>query len=238
MGRVLSDSRVNLLVQLLEVISLKVGGEVSGEVLLVVLLIVLLHLSHVVGNVLTHDAALVHLSIELLGVSGVTREALVAVGDIKATITGTLHGTEDLGTGGGVLDSNIQQGTERSLLIINLLHKVGAAVDLGGHDLTGHLLNTTVGLIKTQLLEQTASDQKTSAVSSGVVLKADTQAVSGQLLGGGSAQNLVTNDLSIDDLADHISVGEADNQAVLGGLVLVLVLGDQFVALTIISASL
>lgn len=237
-GGVLSDGRVDLLVELLKVISLQVVLEVLGEVLLVVLLIVLLHLSHVVSNVLTHDAALVHLGIEGLGVSGVTRETLVAVGDIKTTITGTLHGTEHLGTGGGVLDSDVEQSTERSLLVIDLLHEVGAAVDLGGHNLTGHLLDTRVGLVEANLLEQAASQQKAGGVGGGVVLESDLKAVSGELGGRSLGQNLVTNHLSVDDLADHIAVGEADNQSVLRGLVLVLVLGDQFVALTIISAAL
>lgn len=236
-GGVLADGGVHLLEQLLEVISLQAGLQVLGEVLLVVLLIVLLHLSHVVGDVLAHDAGLVHLSVELLGVSGVTGEALVAVGDVQAAIAGALQGTEDLGTGGGVLDSNVQQGAERSLLVIDLLHEVGAAVDLGGHNLTSHLLNTSVGLVQAQLLQQAAGNQQTSGVGGGVVLQTDGQAVSGQLLRAGLAQHLITNDLSIDDLAQHVAVGEADNQAVLGGLVLVLVLSDQLVALTVVSAA-
>jgi hypothetical protein len=62
--------------------------------------------------------------------------------------------------------------------------------------------------------------------------------VLGQLLGRSRAKDLVTINLSIDDLAEHIAVGEADDQTVLVRQVLVLVLGDQLEALAIVSATL
>jgi hypothetical protein len=40
-------------------------------------------------------------------------------------------------------------------------------------------------------------------------------------------EDLVTANLGVDDLADDVLVGEADNEAVLGRIVLVLGLGDQ-----------
>ena len=40
-------------------------------------------------------------------------------------------------------------------------------------------------------------------------------------------EDLVTADLRVDDLSDDVLVGEADDQAVLGRIVLVLRLGDQ-----------
>ncbi len=60
----------------------------------------------------------------------------------------------------------------------------------------------------------------------------------GELLGVGRADDSVTSDLGGDDLAVDELVGEADHQAVLGGSVLVLVLGDELVALTVVSEAL
>lgn len=43
----------------------------------------------------------------------------------------------------------------------------------------------------------------------------------------GSAEDLVTGDLRVDDLSDDVAVGETNDHAVLGRIVLVLGLGDQ-----------
>ncbi len=45
-------------------------------------------------------------------------------------------------------------------------------------------------------------------------------------------------DLRGNDLGKDILVGESDNESVLGGTVLVLVLGDELVSLTVVSLSL
>lgn len=47
----------------------------------------------------------------------------------------------------------------------------------------------------------------------------------GDILGG--HEDLVTANLRVDDLADDVLVGEADDKTVLGRIVLVLRLGDQ-----------
>ncbi len=60
----------------------------------------------------------------------------------------------------------------------------------------------------------------------------------GQLTGVSRAQNLITTDFGINNLALNIAVGEADNKSVLVGLVLVLILGNKLVSLAIISATL
>ena len=44
------------------------------------------------------------------------------------------------------------------------------------------------------------------------------------------AENLVTADLRSDDLGDDVAVGEANDESVLRGVVLVLGLGDQALA--------
>lgn len=148
-GGVLSDRGMHRLVQLLKVVSLLVSLDVFSEVLLVVLLIILLHFTHVIGDVLTEDVALVHLGVEGLGVTVVAGEALVAVGDIESTIGGTLEGSEDTGTSGGVLDANVKEGAEGLLvgLLVELVDVVSLAiVTLGGDDVTGDVLVADVDL--------------------------------------------------------------------------------------------
>ena len=43
----------------------------------------------------------------------------------------------------------------------------------------------------------------------------------------GGAEDLIARDLGSDDLTDNILIGEADNEAILGSVVLVLGLGDE-----------
>jgi len=62
--------------------------------------------------------------------------------------------------------------------------------------------------------------------------------VLGELVAVGSGQDVVTLDLGVDDLGDDIAVGEADDKAVLGAVVLVLGLGDQALASIVVSLAL
>jgi len=55
-------------------------------------------------------------------------------------------------------------------------------------------------------------------------------AVTLELVTVGGHEDLVTSDLGGDDLGDDVAVGEADHQAVLGSIVLVLGLGDEALA--------
>lgn len=51
----------------------------------------------------------------------------------------------------------------------------------------------------------------------------------------GCTEDLVTSDLGCDQLADDVSVGESDDEAVFRGVVLVLGLTDQTLASVIVS---
>ena len=72
-----------------------------GELLLEGLLIFIHELAHVVSNMDTHDVLAVDLSIEFLGLAIVSRETFGAVGDINASINGSLHGAKDTSSSGG-----------------------------------------------------------------------------------------------------------------------------------------
>ena len=53
-------------------------------------------------------------------------------------------------------------------------------------------------------------------LTSGPVSETMVDTVSGELFRGGGGEDKVSLDASVDDLADNLLVGEADNQAVLG----------------------
>lgn len=235
---ILTDCLMDLLEQLLNSIGIDVILDVLGEVFVVHLLIIFLELTHVISDVLTHDTSFVNFSVEILGVTSVTRESLLAVRNIEATITGTLHSTKDLGTSGGVLDTNIKESTEWLSLVINFRDVESLLAVLGGDGSSLDLFNTRVDLIETNFLEKSAGKEKTSGVGSSIVLQTNWEAVSGQFSGAGLAEDFVTIDFSVDHLAEDILVGETNTQSVLVGVVLVLVLGDELVTLTIVSLSL
>ena len=78
-----------------------------------------------------------------------------------------------------------------------------------------------------KLITYTSGEEKTSAVSSGIVGQADLNAVLGQLMAVGGSNDAVTLKPGVGDLAADVLVGDADDHAVLGRVVLVLGLNDQ-----------
>ena len=152
------------------------------------------------------------------------------VGDVQATIHSTLHGTEHTGTvlGGGKTD--IKEALERTAIgILNILELVPRAIDLRSAFEHG---------VHVQSLQQAAGAQKASAVGSRVVLQTHLEAIAGELTGVSDGKDAVTIDLRVSNLADHVLVGETDDESVLVGLVLVLVLDHQLAALVVVGAAL
>lgn len=218
---VLTDGLVGLGVEVLETVGLNVVLNVLDELAVVALLIVVGQSLHVLGDVATVDVLAESLRVQLLGLDVVARESLLRVGDEDTTVGGTLEGTEDTGTSGGTGKTNVEEGLEGAALAV-----VGLS-GLGEGELTVSLLNTDEGLVEAELAEDTAGDQETGGVGGRPVGQAVGDAVGLQLVGVGSGEDLVTRDLRADDLHDDVLVGEADNQAVLGSIVLVLGLGDE-----------
>jgi hypothetical protein len=237
---VLTDLLVGILVQLLETVSLNVVVDVAAELGLVALLIVVGESLHVLGNVTGEDVLAEGLGIELLAFDVVTGEAVLRVRNEDTTVRAALHGTEDTGTGGGAGETDVQEDLEGAALL---------TVDLGGlseGELTVGLLDTDEVLVHLELLEHTAGEQKTGGVGGRPVGQAVGDTVGLELVGTAflladashtvpwqsmdvlcGHEDLVTTNLGVDDLADDVLVGEADDEAVLGRIVLVLGLGDQ-----------
>lgn len=218
---VLTDGLVGLSVELLNVTSLNTSLLVLVELGAEALLIVVGKTLHVLSDVATEDVVAESLSVELLGLDVETGEAALGVGNEDTTVGGTLHGTEDTGTSGGTGKTDIKESLEGA---------AGALVGLSGLGegvLTIGLLDTGELLIQAELLEGTAGEEETGGVGGSPVGQTVGDAIALELVGVGAGEDLVTGDLRVDDLGDDVAVGEADDQAVLGGVVLVLGLGDQ-----------
>lgn len=223
---------MSLGVEVLKTVSLDIVVDVLLELGREALLIVVGEGLHVLSDVATEDVVSEGVSVELLGLHVVTGESLLAVGDEDTTVRGTLHGTKDTGTGGGALETDIEDDLEGAALTI-----VGLG-GLGEGELTVSLLDTSEVLVEAELLEGAAGDEETGGVGSGPVGKTVLDTVGLELVGVGRDENLVTGDLRGHDLADDVLVGEADDEAVLGRVVLVLGLGDEALTSIVIGLAL
>jgi hypothetical protein len=179
--------------------------------------------------VTTIDVGAEDLSIELLGLSIETGETVLTVGDEDTTIGGSLHGSEDTGTGGGALKTDIQEALEGTGSILDGLGHRDGAIGLG---------DTLVLVGKTELGQDTTSNEETGGVSGSPVGQTTLNTVLGELMSISRGKNKVTLELGVHDLADDVSVGEADNKTVLGGVVLVLGLNDKTLASVVVGLTL
>ena len=171
---------MHLLVKILAGLDL-VGSEALvplSELNLELLWVLLLELVHIGGDVVSEDVLSVDLGIEgglsLLGISllsslvsdnlesglSVTWESLGLMWDVESTVASTLHASEDSGTGGGSLETNIEEGLEWSLITNIVINVEVFSVDFGV---------ALVHLGEADSLQESSGDEKTSAVGSWVV---------------------------------------------------------------------
>lgn len=221
---VLTDSLVRLLVELLEPIRLDLIVDVALELALVALLVVICQSLHVLRYVTAEDVLAKGLRIQLLALHVVAWEALLGVWDVEAAIRGSLQGAEDTGTGAGPSKTHIEEALEWATLFTLVLGR------LGHGELAIWLLDTLEGLVELEFVEGAAGDQETGAVCGSPVGEAMLDAVAPELMGVRGYENLVAGELRGDDLADDVLVGEANDEAVLWCVVLVLGLGDELLA--------
>ena len=209
---------MGLLVDLGDLGGLDAVLDVLAEKGLVLLGLVSLEGLLVLGDVLTENTLLKDFGVELLGLSVVAGEPLLAVGDQETTIDGTLEGGEDLGTSGGAVETDIKVGSEGAGGISNLLNIENLAIN--------GLVASIVG-VQLELLEETAGAKETHGVGGGVVGQTGLDAVLRELVGVGGGEDVVTVKLGSHNLGDDVRVGGADDEAVLGASVLVLVLSNE-----------
>jgi len=228
-SRVLADLLVSVLVDLLEVVGLDSLLLVARELLVVLLRILLEKGLHVLSDMSAKDVLAEDLLVDRLLLSVIADKATLAVGDDDTSVKSALHGTKDTSASACADKTDIEKSAERTALV-ELLEAVEGS--------TGGLLDTRIELVDVDLLGSTAGDKKTSGIGSSIVGKAELDAIAGELVGVGSDKDVVTVDAGVDDLADDVAVGETDDKTVLGRVVLVLVLGDELAALTVVSLAL
>ena len=156
-------------------------------------------------------------------------ESLGLVRDVQTTITSTLEGTEDTVTGSGADETNIEESLERSGRVLNGLHVVSITINLSG---------TGVFIGELEVGEESSGGEETNTVGSSVVGGSTGKSVFMEFLRVSIDKDLVTFEGGIDDLADDSLVGSSDNESVLSGVVLVLVLEDQSTSGVVIGLSL
>ena len=228
-GRIGTDGGVGLLVNFRDLVGLNSVLDELAKAGVVLPSISLLEGLLVISNVLTEDALLQNLGLELLGLSVVAGEPPLTVGDLKATIDGTLEGGEDLGSGGRAVETHIEVAGERAGRVIDVLNVVDLSVDF--------LVANVLG-VQLELLEETAGGKETHAVGGGIVGQTGLDSVPGELVRVGGGEDVITVDLGKGHLGDDVGVGDTDNEAVLGAVVLVLVLGNEPLAGTVIGLTL
>lgn len=217
------------IVDVLDGIRLNTVLNVALEELTEALLIIISKLLHVLSDVAGNNVLSEDISIKLLSLNVETGETLGGVGDVKTTIGGTLKDTEDTGTSGGSLETNIKEDLEGTGGVLNSLSE---------GELTGSLIITSVSILKTKLVKSTTSDQETGSVGSSPVGKTVLDTVAGKLVSVSSSENNITDDLGRDNLGNDVLVGETNNKSVLGGVVLGLVLSDQSLTSVVVGLTL
>jgi hypothetical protein len=186
----------------------------------------------------SEDTFTMHISIILLGITIVSGETLLRVGNIKSTISSSLECSKDTTSSSGSATSNIKKSAERTLVLINFINVVSLLSNLARDDLSINLGISLVDIIKSNLLQKTTSDKKSSTVSSSVVLKTYRESVTFKFGGSCLCKDAVSINEGVSNLTDDELVGETYDKTVLGGLVLVLVLGTKTLTLTVVSTSL
>jgi hypothetical protein len=169
--------------------------------------------------VATVDVVSEKLGVKLLSLGVITGESLLRVGNVDTTVRGTLERTKDSGTGGGALETNVEEALERSRLIVTKRLSFG--------EFTIGLGNTLILVSKTEDGKSSSGHKQTSGICGGPVGQTGLDTVSGELLGGSLGENVVALDPGVNDLARDVSVGESYYQAVLGSIVFVLGLGNE-----------
>jgi hypothetical protein len=119
------------------------------------------------------------------------------------------------------VETDVEKALEGSTLVA-----VVAFDCLGDGELAIGLFDTREVFIEIELLEGTTGEEETCSVAGGPVGQTVLDSVSLELVSVGCAEDLVACNLSGDELANDVSVGEADDQSVLRSVVLVLGLRD------------
>ena len=224
-NRLGADCLVGLLIDGLELVGVDAVLLVHAELLLVPLFVVFLGELHEVSDVLAVDAVskgglVVFLRLFVVVASG---KAVAGVRDVKATVDSALESSEHVGASGGSVESDVQVALQRRTLLVLFVLEVLA-----------DLFVALVDLVEVELGEKAAGAQEAGAVCGRVIGETLLDTVFWELAGVGSGKDVVTVDTGGDDLAGDLLVRLADDETVLGRVILVFVLDDQVLALLVV----
>ena len=149
--------------------------------------------------------------------------------DVDTPIRSTLEDAEDFGASRSAGKSDIEKALERTTAFAVL-----AFGSLGQLVLSIWLFNARELFVQPKLLQRTASDEETGGVSGGPVGETVSNAIALELVGVGSAEDLVAPEFGSNYLTDALAVGETDDEAVLGRVVFVLGLSDKTLASVVV----
>ena len=144
-----------------------------------------------------------------LAVRVVADKPLVPVRDVEPSVERALERPEHARARRRPLEARVEE------------HRKGPRRAVGGFHgvvFSRGLLEAGVGVGEAQLAQRAARDEQADGVGRGVVGEAYLQAVAGQLVRVGRDHDRVSRQGGGDDLADDVLGGEADDEAVLGGV--------------------
>ena len=129
--------------------------------------------------------------------------------DVEAAVQSPLERAEDARARRGPLEPRVQE------------HGEGPGGAIGGLDgvvLSRGLLEADVGVGEAELGQRAAGDEQADGVGGGVVGEPDLEAVARELVRVRADHDDIAGERGGDDLADDVLGGEADDEAVLGGV--------------------
>ena len=144
-------------------------------------------------------------------------ESGVGVRDEDTSVGNTLKDGEDLGAGGGGLETDIEVDLEGSSVFLILTGIIALFVGLVAF----------IHAVETDLFEESSGDEETSGIGRCVVAQTSGESPLSEFVGVSSAEDFVTLDGGVDDLGDDSGAGESDDESVFGGVVFVLILLDE-----------
>jgi len=174
---------------------------------------------HEVRDVTAEDDFAQKFGIEFLGILVKTEEAFLTVRNVQTSIQSSFESTEDSRSSGSSCKSDVEKGQERTRTLIQRLDGV----------VTAKIVRFGVSLIfgvKSDLLQVSSSQEKSCGIGSSIIGQSDRDSKSRKLMSVSSSHDNISSDLSISDLADHISVGKSDNITIFGRVIFVLVLDN------------
>lgn len=195
------------------------------------LLFVVLELGHVLVNVGSNDS----FSVNLVAFSGsisfllVSRVFLDSVGDIESSITSSLQHTKDSGSVGSGLESNIEDTLEWSSVSDILSGIIVGSINL---------LDSFIGVVEVNLLQQSSGEKKTGGIGRGIVGESGGETKSPEFLRIGGTEDSVSLDGRGNNLGNDSGAGDSGNQSVLGSVVFVLILENESLSSVVVSLSL